>query len=145
MRKSIQLLVAATTIAGLGVTTMPAASADSTIITVKKRGNLSDSHKIAYVKVKVTCSEDTASAQLTATLAQVTVGGAQTQTAQVTSINAFECDGTEETKWLSMRRPSGGFNWEKGKARVIDFTFTTQDVAGTTYSDTHRGRTITLR
>lgn len=144
MRKSVQLLAAATTFAGLTLSAMPAAQADSTIVTIKKRGHLSDSHKIAWVKAKVTCSEDTTSARLTATLQQVTVGGAQTQTAQVTALNAFECNGEEETIYLSMRRPTGGYKWEKGKARVVDFEFVTQDPSGT-YSDTHHGRTIRLR
>lgn len=144
MRKSVQLLAAATTMAGLTLSAMPAAQADSTIVKIKKRGHLSDSYKIAYVKGTVTCSEDTTSARLTATLTQVTVGGTQTQTAQVTHINAFECDGEEETVWLAMRRPTGGFKWEKGKARVTDFVFETQDPSGT-YSDSASGRTVRLR
>lgn len=143
MRKSVQLLAAATTMAGLTLSALPA-QADSTIVTIKKKGHLSSSHKIATVKAKVTCSEDTTSARLTATLAQVTVGGAQTQTAQITALNAFECNGEEETVYLHMRRPTGGFKWEKGKARVIDFEFITQDPSGT-YTDTHRGRTVRLR
>ncbi len=144
MRKSVQLLAAATTFAGLTVSAMPAAQADSTIVTIKKKGHLSNTHKIAWVKAKVTCSEDTTSARLTATLQQVTVGGAQQQTAQITGVNAFECSGEEETVYLSMRRPTGGFKWEKGKARVVDFVFETADPSGN-YRDVHRGRTIRLR
>ncbi|MEP7737897.1 hypothetical protein ABKW28_09620 [Nocardioides sp. 31GB23] len=143
MRKSVQLLAAATTMAGLTLSAMPA-QADSTIVKIKKRAHLSDSSKIAYVKATVTCSEDTTSARLTATLTQVTVGGTQTQTAQVSHFNAFECDGEEETVWIAMRRPTGGFKWEAGKARVTDFVFETADPSGH-YSDVAKGRTVRLR
>ncbi|MBM7509194.1 putative salt-induced outer membrane protein YdiY [Nocardioides salarius] len=143
MRKSVQLLAAATTMAGLTLSALPA-QADSTIIQINKKGSISSSGKIAYVAVWVTCSEDTTSAELTATLTQVTTGGTQTATARVASLSAFECTGEEEKFYLPVRRPTGGYKWSEGKARVTDFHFTTADPSGV-YSDTAKGRTVKLR
>ena len=88
MRKTIQLLAAATSIASLGLMTVPA-NADNAIIQINKKGDRSASAKIAYVAVWVTCSEDTTSAELVATLTQVTSGGTQTATASVTSLSVM--------------------------------------------------------
>ncbi|WP_341229770.1 hypothetical protein [Nocardioides salarius] len=142
MRKTIQLLAAATSIASLGLMTVPA-NADNAIIQINKKGDRSASAKIAYVAVWVTCSEDTTSAELVATLTQVTSGGTQTATASVTSLSAFECSGEEELFLMPVRRPTGGFKWVKGKARVTDFHFTTADPSGV-YTDTAKGRTVKL-
>ena len=124
--------------------TATSASADNSIIKIGKYGELSASHKIAWIKTKVTCSEDTTSAQLTATLTQVTHGSVQSNTGQVTSLNAFECSGEEEVIYVPVRRPTGGFAWVKGAARASNFTFTTADPSGT-FTDTAKGRTIYLR
>lgn len=124
--------------------TATSASADNSIVKIKKYGELSASHKIAWVGVKVTCSEDTTSAQLTATLTQVTHGSVQSNTGQVTSINAFECTGEEELVYVPVRRPTGGFAWVKGAARASNVSFITQDPSGT-FTDTAKGRTIYLR
>lgn len=143
MRKSVQLVAAATSIASLGLMTLPA-QADNAIIQIKKRAYMSSSAKLAYVQAKVTCSEDTTSAALSVTLTQTTVGGTQTATGSVTSIGAFECDGSEETVWIPVRRPTGGFKWEKGAARASNYQFVTADPSGT-YTDTAKGRTVKLR
>lgn len=124
--------------------TATSASADNSIVKIKKYGELSASHRIAWIGVKVTCSEDTTSAQLTATLTQVTHGSVQSNTGQVTSINAFECTGEEELVYVPVRRPTGGFAWVKGAARASNVSFITQDPSGT-FTDTAKGRTIYLR
>jgi hypothetical protein len=120
------------------------ATADSTIIKIGKNGDLSASHKIAWVRAKVTCSEDTTDALLKARLAQVTVGGFQSAWGLVASIGAFECSGDEETVYVPVRRPTGGFKWEKGRARVSDLVFATRDPSDE-FWDHASGRTIRLR
>ncbi|ANH36779.1 hypothetical protein I601_0326 [Nocardioides dokdonensis FR1436] len=144
MRKSIQLIAAATSVASLGLITMPAAHADNAIISIKKKGELSSSNKIAWVKAKVTCSEDTTSGELQATLTQVTRGGTQTSTGYIYAYSAFECTGDEEKVYIPVRRPTGGFKWVKGQARVTNVTFTSYDPSGS-FTDTAKGRTVTLR
>lgn len=124
--------------------TATSASADNSIIKIGKYGELSASHKIAWIKTKVTCSEDTTSALLSATLTQVTHGSVQTNTGTVASLNAFECSGDEEVIYVPVRRPTGGFAWVKGAARASNFQFVTQDPSGT-FTDVAKGRTIYLR
>ncbi|NYD42494.1 hypothetical protein [Nocardioides panaciterrulae] len=117
----------------------------STIIKIAKHGLLSKSRNIAWIKVKVTCSPDVTDARLEGTLAQVTHGNAQENTGVLAAYNAFECNGNEEWVYLPVRRPTGGFHWVKGAARVFDFVFATEDPAnGWTY-DHASGRTIYLR
>lgn len=143
--RTVAKLVAVTAtslVASMGV--MPAAQADNSIIHIGKYGDRSASHRIAYVKTTVTCSEDTVDARLTATLTQVTSGGTQVATGQVTSLGAFECSGEEEIVWLPVRRPTGGFKWVAGSARVSNFEFVTTDPSGT-FTDTAKGRTIMVR
>lgn len=117
----------------------------STIIKIGKHGQLSRTHNIAWIKIKVTCSPDVEDAFLKGTLAQVTHGNAQFNTATVAAFNAFECNGREEWVWLPVRRPTGGFAWVRGHARVFDVVFATEDPGnGWTY-DHISGRTVTLR
>ena len=117
----------------------------STIIKIGHFGELSKSHRLAFIKIKVTCSPDVTDARLEGTLAQVTAGNAQVNTGVVAAYNAFECRGRGEWVWLPVRRPTGGFNWVKGRARVFDVVFATEDPAnGWTY-DHASGRTVILR
>jgi hypothetical protein len=120
------------------------ATASSTIIKVGKHGELSASHKIAWVRAKVVCTEDTTSAILSARLTQVTVGGFQSARGTVASLGAFECAGNEEVVYVPVRRPTGGFKWEKGTARVSRLVFATEDPTGD-FWDIIKGRTIHLR
>ena len=143
MRKSVQLLAAATSIASLGLMTVPA-NADNSIIKIGKKGQLSSSQKIAYVKAKVVCSEDTTSAAFEVTLTQVTSGGTQTATSTVYAWNAFECTGEEEKFWVPVRRPTGGYKWVTGAARVTDLRFYSEDPSGG-FHDTAKGRTIKIK
>ena len=136
---------------GVGVATLTTvaltagtATASSTIIKIGKNADLSASHKIAWVRAKVTCSEDTTSALLSARLTQVTVGGFQSARGTVASLDAFECSGDEERVYVPVRRPTGGFKWEKGAARVSRLVFATEDPSGT-FWDIIKGRTIYLR
>ena len=124
--------------------TAGAANADNSIIKIGKYGELSASHKIAWVKTKVICSEDTTSAALSVTLTQVTHGSVQTNTGLVAALNAFECSGEEEVIYVPVRRPTGGYKWVMGAARASNFQFVTQDPSGT-FTDTAKGRTIYLR
>jgi hypothetical protein len=138
--------------AGAGVAAMAmvaltagTASAESTIVKIGKNGDLSASHKIAWVRAKVTCSEDVTDAYLQATLYQVTVGNAQVATGSVESIGAFECSGREEVVYVPVRRPVGGFKWEEGRARVQCLIFETWDPGNGYDYDKAKGRTINLR
>ena len=147
---------AATGVTSLALAAMPAgatvAHADggftsngSTLIKVGHYGMLSSSHKLAFIKFKVTCSPDVTDAKLSATLVQVTGGNVQANTGVLAAYNAFECDGTGEWVWLSIRRPTGGFNWVKGKARVFHATFATEDPENGWTTSTVPGRTVILR
>ncbi len=147
---------AGTGVASLAMVAVPAGTAlahtdggstsnGSTIIKIGKYGMLSKSHNIAWIKVKVTCSPDVTDARLEGTLAQVTKGNAQENTGVLAAYNAFECSGNPEWVYLPVRRPTGGFHWVKGRARVFDFTFATEDPGnGWTY-DRASGRTVHLR
>ena len=139
---------------GAGVATLAtialtagAASAASTsdIIKIGKYGELSASHKIAWVKVKVICTEDTVSAEASASLSQVTHGSLQSNTGTVSADNAFECSGDEEVVYIPVRRPTNGFKWVKGAARVNYVTFETWGPDGANEFNELGGRTIHLR
>jgi hypothetical protein len=117
----------------------------STIIKIGKYGQLSKTHNIAWIKVKVTCSPDVTDAVLEGTLFQVTHGNAQFNTGTLAAFNAFECNGREEWVWLPIRRPTGGFAWVKGAARVYDLDFATEDPENGWTHDHASGRTVYLR
>jgi len=122
-----------------------AASAESTLIKVGKYGALSSTHNIAWIKLKVTCSPDTTFAAADLDLTQVTHGTVQTTyDASVTLSNSVECSGDEEVVFIPVRRPTGGFKWVKGAARVSDVNFYTSDPSGD-FSDHLSGRTVYLR
>jgi hypothetical protein len=72
------------------------------------------------------------------------VGGTQYAWGAVAYIGAFECSGVEETVYVPVRRPTGGFKWEEGRARVSCLVFATADPSGKFY-DEAKGRTINLR
>ena len=119
-------------------------SEQSNIIKIGKYGELSKSHKIAWVRIKVVCSEDVTSAILAADLTQVVAGAVQRSTGVVASIDAFECSGEEEIVYVPVRRPTDGFKWVKGTARVNEVRFDTW--SPTAYDENElAGRTITLR
>ena len=124
--------------------TAGSAAADNAIVKIGKYGELSSTHKIAWVKTKIICSEDTTSAAMQVTLTQVTHGSVQTATGTVAALNAFECSGEEEVLYVPVRRPTGGYKWVKGAARASNLIFVTQDPSGT-FTDTAKGRTIYLR
>jgi hypothetical protein len=121
-----------------------AANADSTLIKIGKYGQLSAHHKVAFIKLKLTCSPDTTDAEVSLSLSQVTSGSAQTAYSTVSFYNAVECTSREEAVWIPVRRNAGDFNWIPGKARVGHVELTTTDPQGDHYSDLH-GRTVTLR
>lgn len=124
--------------------TAGAASAESTLIKIGKYGELSSTHNIAYIKLRVTCSPDTTSAEADLYLTQVTHGTVQTQEAAVSFYNSVECSGNEEWVWIPVRRPTGGYKWVKGAARVSDVNIVTEDPSGDFYSHLD-GRTVHLR
>jgi hypothetical protein len=123
--------------------TATSASANGTLIKVGKYGALSATHNVAYIKLKLTCSPDTTFAQVDFDLHQVTAGGPQDQHVDVSLTNSIECTGNEEAVWISVRRPTGGFKWVKGAARVSDVDFYT-DAPEPTHSHLD-GRTVYLR
>ena len=137
--------ILATSAAGclLVLGTMGPAMADNSVISIAKTGTMSATHKIAYLRMVVTCSEDTTSGYISGTLTQVTSGGTQTATSAVSALNAVECTGEEERVTLPVRRPTGGFKWVKGSARASNLYFETTDPSGT-YKDSIKGRTVTL-
>ena len=125
--------------------TAGAANADNSIIKIGKYGELSASHKIAWIKTKVDLLRGHHQCPLQATLTQVTHGSVQTEhRRRSSSLNAFECSGEEEVIYVPVRRPTGGYKWVKGAARASDFVFITQDPSGT-FQDVAKGRTIYLR
>lgn len=119
------------------------ASAQSNLVHIGKKANRSASHLRVFVRVRVECSPDTTDATLTGELTQVTAGGTQSNTGTVVGVSSFECTGSEERVLLPVRRPTGGFDWRRGAARVSNVCFTTTDPTGT-YSDRLSGRTITV-
>lgn len=143
MRKSLMgaAAVASTAVIGLGAT---AAFAQSNAEFIQKNVERSTSHRIAYVKIWVTCSDDTDSAALSVRLTQINSGGVQQATGSVTSIGAFECTGEPENVTVPVRRPVGGFNWVAGSARADHALFITHDPSGT-YFSTASPRTVTVK
>lgn len=144
MKRLISIILSVFVAATLTIGLAGAASAQSNLVSVGKYANRSASHVRVFVRVWVTCSPDTTSATLTGTLTQVTSGGTQTNTGTRIGIDTFECNGEEERVRLAVRRPTGGFLWRAGAARVSDVCFTTEDPSGT-YEDRLSGRTITVR
>jgi hypothetical protein len=124
--------------------TATSANAESTLIKIGKYGQLSATQKVAFIKIKLTCSEDTTSIAADLTLTQVTAGTVQTAYAAVSLYNAVECSGSEEVAYLPVRRPTGGFKWLPGTARVSDVNLYTEDPSGD-FSSHLDGRTVTLR
>jgi hypothetical protein len=120
-----------------------AASAQSNLVHIGKRAHRSDSHLRVFVRVRVTCSEDTTSASLSGDLSQVTIGGTQYNTGSISGMNSFECTGDEERVLLPIRIPTGGYRWSVGSARVSNICFVTEDPSGT-YVDQLSGRTVTV-
>ncbi|MGZ6794749.1 MAG: hypothetical protein ACXVEU_03760 [Nocardioidaceae bacterium] len=141
MRKKSLAVAGVTALVSVGMTT--AAFGESNIISIKKFAHLSASHRIVFVGARVVCSPDTTSADLSVTLTEVTHGNVQSNTGEVANLNSFECSGNTETVLIPVRRPSGGFNWVRGKARASDLYFTTDDPSGT-FTDHASGRTVTV-
>jgi len=131
-------------VAGVAAMAIPA-HADSTIIQVNKTDTRSATHRIVNVGVWVTCSDDTTSASLSATVTQVTAGGTQTASGALISLGAFECTGDEELVFVPVRRPTGGFNWVAGSARVSNVVFVTDDPNPGVNIDIAKGRTVTVK
>lgn len=138
-------LVAVPASTALATTDGGSTSNGSTIIKIGKFGQLSRTHNIAWIKVKVTCSPDVTDAVLKGTLLQVTHGNAQENTGVLAAFNAFECSGNEEWVFLPIRRPTGGFKWVTGAARVFDLDFATEDPGNGWTHDEASGRTVYLR
>jgi hypothetical protein len=139
-----KMTIAAVGAAAIGLVTAIPANADNAIIAIGKNATRSATSKIVYVRATVTCSEDTTDAYLSGTVTQVTHGSVQSATGYVAGINAFECSGEEETVWLPVRRPTGGYKWVAGSARVSNLSFTTTDPTGS-WTDTAKGRTVTVK
>src|SRR5215831_4428060 len=114
-------------IAGAGA----AAHASSNAEFISKTVTRSATHRIAYVKMTVECSDDTDSAVLSVRLTQVTPAGTvQQATGTVASIGAFECSGDPEQVTVPVRRPVGGFSWQAGAAVADHGVFATHDPSG---------------
>jgi hypothetical protein len=144
MKRFISIILSIFAAATLTIGLAGAASAESNLVHIGKKADRSASHVRVFVRVRVECSPDTTDATLTGTLTQVTNGGTQSNTGTVVGVSSFECTGAEERVLLPVRRPTGGFNWRHGDARVSDVCFTTTDPTGT-YSDQLSGRTITVK
>lgn len=143
MKRFISIIMSVFVAATLTIGLAGAASAESNLVHIGKKAVRSDSHLRVFVRVRVECSPDTTDAYLSGDLTQVTAGGTQSNTGTVASMSAFECTGEEERVLLPVRRPTGGFNWRVGDARVSNVCFTTTDPTGT-YSDQLSGRTISV-
>ena len=130
---------------GLLVATDTAAHADNTAVSIEKIATRSVTGKLIYVRATVVCSEDTTSALLSAQVSQTnTAGGTQTATSAVLSLDAFECTGDEEVVKIPVRRPTGGYNWQRGTAAVRNVVFKTHDPSGT-YFAFLKARTVIVR
>ncbi|MGZ4472396.1 MAG: hypothetical protein ACXVXM_10575 [Nocardioidaceae bacterium] len=140
MRKSSAAVAAAALAASFGVASA-AQAADTTIIRLGATGNLSATHNIVRVHARVTCSPDTTDAHLSGTLTEVTHGNVQKASAAADVYNGVECTGDPEWVTLAIRRPTGGFKWDRGPARLSDVTFSTTDPSGSD-QDFAKGRTI---
>ena len=141
--KTTKILMTAAASGTMVLGMMGPALADNAIINIGRNGTLSSTHKIAYVPVKVSCSEDTVSGSISGYLTQVTHGSVQTAYASIDAMNAVECTGEEEWVNLPVRRPTGGYKWVTGAARAYNVTFTSTDPSGT-FSDTAKGRTVMM-
>lgn len=141
MKRLISVILSIFAAAALTLGLAGAASAQSNLVHIGKHADRSSSHLRVFVRVRVTCSQDTTSAFLSGELTQVTNGGTQTNNGFVAGVNSFECNGSEERVLLPIRIPTGGYNWRAGAARVSNVCFTTEDPSGS-YSDTLSGRTI---
>ena len=98
MNKTIKTAGAGVAALAMVALSAGAASAESTLIKIGKYGELSATHNIAWIKLKVTCSPDTTSAEADLYLTQVTHGTVQTQEAAVSFYNSVECSGNEECR-----------------------------------------------
>lgn len=122
-----------------------AAHADNTAISIEKNATRSASHKIMFVKATVVCSEDTTSAWLSANVQQTNpAGGTQYASSAVLSLGAFECTGDEELVTIPVRRPTGGYAWQRGTAAVRNVVFKTWDPSGHYFSYL-KARTVNVR
>jgi hypothetical protein len=145
LRKSLATgLVAVASSAGLITATTVTAHADNTAVSIEKTATRSASGLIMNVKATVVCSPDTTSAFVSATVSQTnTAGGTQTATSKVVSLGAIECSGNEELITIPVRRPTGGYNWQKGTAAVKNVVFRTWDPSGS-YVAFLKARTVTV-
>lgn len=120
---------------GLLVATDTAAHADNTAIQIEKNAARASGGKIMLVRATVVCSDETTSAFVSAQVSQTnTAGGTQTATGAVLSLGAFACTGDEEIITIPVRRPTGGYNWQAGKAAVRNVVFKTHDPSGTYFA-----------
>lgn len=127
----------------LAATAVPA-HGDNSAISIEKAAARSASGKILNVRATVVCSDETTDAYLSAQVQQTNpAGGTQYATSKVVAIGAFECTGDEEIVTIPVRRPTGGYNWQKGTAAVRNVVFTTTDPSGT-YTSFLKSRTVTV-
>jgi hypothetical protein len=137
-------LASVASIAAVGAFAIPA-HADSNSDFIHKTVTRSATHRIAYVKITVECSDDTDSAALSVRLTQVTPAGTvQQATGAQTNIGGFECTGDPESVTVAVRRPTGGYNWQAGTAVADHAVFVTHDPSGTYFSSASR-RTVTVK
>src|SRR3954447_11606039 len=105
--------------AGLVAATDVAAHADNTAIQIEKQATRSATGKILNVRATVVCSEDTTSAKVSVYVEQTNpAGGTQAAWSKVISLDAFECTGDEQIVTIPVRRPTGGYKWQRGTAAV---------------------------
>lgn len=129
---------------GFLVATSVPAHADNSAISIEKAATRSASGKIINVRATVVCSDDTYSASVSAQVMQTNpAGGTQVASSAVISLGAFECTGNEEIITIPVRRPVGGYNWQKGTAAVRNVVFCTTDPSGT-YFAFLKARTVTV-
>jgi hypothetical protein len=143
MLKKTMAVSAATVAMVMGTSSM--AMADNTAISIEKNATRSASHMVLRIQATIVCSPDTTDSALSAQVSQTNAaGGTQTANATWVNLGGAECSGEEERVTLSVRRPTGGFNWRAGEAAVRNVVFTTRDPSGT-YTAFLKARTVLVR